>query len=68
MIELFYANTPNGRKISIMLEEINCPYKVTLVDIFNGKQFDPKFIDVILYFILVSSSMIDTFLPLGVGE
>ena len=43
MIELFYANTPNGRKISIMLEEINYPYKVTPVDISNGKQFDPKF-------------------------
>ena len=43
MIELFYANTPNGKKISIMLEEINFPYKVTPVDIFNGKQFDPKF-------------------------
>ncbi len=43
MIELFYANTPNGRKISIMLEEINFPYKITLVDIFNGEQFNPKF-------------------------
>jgi len=43
MIELFYANTPNGRKISIMLEEINFPYKVTLVDIFNGEQFNSKF-------------------------
>ena len=43
MIELFYADTPNGRKISIMLEEINHPYKVTPVDIFNEKQFDPKF-------------------------
>ena len=43
MIELFYASTPNGRKISIMLEEINYPYKVTSVDILNGKQFDPKF-------------------------
>ena len=28
MIELFYANTPNGRKISIMLEEIKFEYKV----------------------------------------
>jgi len=39
LIELFYANTPNGRKISIMLEEINYPYKVTPVDISNGEQF-----------------------------
>jgi len=31
MIELFYADTPNGKKISIMLEEIQYPYKVTLI-------------------------------------
>jgi len=43
VIELFYANTPNGKKISIMLEEINCPYKITLVDLLNGEQFDSKF-------------------------
>ena len=43
MIELFYANTPNGKKISIMLEEIKYPYKITPVDIFNGEQFDSKF-------------------------
>ena len=29
MIELFYASTPNGRKISIMLEEIKFDYKIT---------------------------------------
>ena len=33
MIELFTANTPNGKKISIMLEEIKYDYKVTLIDI-----------------------------------
>ena len=43
MIELFYASTPNGRKISIMLEEINFPYKITTVDLSNGGQFDKKF-------------------------
>ena len=43
MIELFYANTPNGRKISIMLEEIKLPYKVTLVKLKEGDQFNPKF-------------------------
>ena len=43
MIELFYADTPNGRKISIMLEEINFPYKVTQVDLSNGEQFNSKF-------------------------
>ena len=43
MIELFYADTPNGRKISIMLEEINLPYKITQVDLSNGEQFNSKF-------------------------
>ena len=32
MIELFTADTPNGKKISIMLEEIGYEYKVTKVD------------------------------------
>ena len=43
MIELFSADTPNGKKISIMLEEINFPYKVTKVDISKGEQFKPDF-------------------------
>ena len=43
MIELFTANTPNGKKISIMLEEIEWYYKVTLVDIFKDEQFKPEF-------------------------
>ena len=43
MIELFSADTPNGKKISIMLEEINFPYKVTKVNISEGEQFKPDF-------------------------
>ena len=43
MIELFTANTPNGKKISIMLEEIKYDYKVTLVDISKEDQFKPDF-------------------------
>ena len=43
VIELFYANTPNGRKISIMLEEIKYPYKITLVNLKDGEQFNTKF-------------------------
>ena len=43
MIELFTANTPNGKKITIMLEEINFEYKITKVNINKGEQFDPKF-------------------------
>ena len=43
MIELLTANTPNGKKISIMLEEIKLEYKVTKININKGAQFDPKF-------------------------
>ena len=43
MIELFAADTPNGKKISIMLEEIGYEYKVTLVDLNNGDQFKKEF-------------------------
>ena len=44
MIELFTADTPNGKKISIMLEEIRYDYKVTKVDISEDEQFKPEFI------------------------
>ena len=43
MIELFSADTPNGKKISIMLEEIKFDYKVTKVNIFKDEQFKPEF-------------------------
>ena len=43
MIELFSANTPNGKKISIMLEEIGYEYKVTKIDLDKGDQFEPNF-------------------------
>ena len=43
MIELFTSNTPNGKKISIMLEEIKYDYKVTLIDISKDDQFKPEF-------------------------
>ena len=43
MIELFSENTPNGKKISIMLEEIGYEYKVTKIDISNDEQFKPEF-------------------------
>jgi len=43
VIELFTSNTPNGKKISIMLEEIKYDYKVTLVDISKEDQFKPEF-------------------------
>ena len=43
MIELLTANTPNGKKISIMLEEINFKYEVTIININKDEQFKPKF-------------------------
>ena len=46
MIELFASDTPNGKKISIMLEEIEFPYKVTSIDLAKGDQFDPKFVEI----------------------
>ncbi len=46
MIELFSADTPNGKKISIMLEEIEFKYKVTKVNIYKDEQFKPEFIKI----------------------
>ena len=46
MIELFTADTPNGKKISIMLEEIGYDYKVTKVDLNDRDQFKPEFIKI----------------------
>ena len=43
MIELFSADTPNGKKIGIMLEEIGYEYKVTKVNIYKDEQFKPEF-------------------------
>jgi GST-like protein len=46
MIELLTAPTPNGWKISIMLEECGLPYKVRWVNIGKGEQFAPDFLAV----------------------
>ncbi len=43
MIELYTWGTPNGRKASIMLEEIELPYTVHPVNIGKQEQFDPAF-------------------------
>ncbi len=43
MIDLYSANTPNGKKIGIMLEEIKFEYKLIKVDINNGEQFKEEF-------------------------
>ena len=44
MIDLHYAPTPNGWKISIMLEELRLPYRVIPVNIRAGEQFRPEFL------------------------
>ena len=46
MIDLYYSPTPNGWKISIMLEECNFPYKVIPVNLGKGDQFKPDFLSV----------------------
>ena len=46
MIELLTANTPNGKKISIMLEEIKFKYQVTKINIYKDEQFKPEFIKI----------------------
>ena len=44
MIDLYYWPTPNGWKISIMLEECGLPYTTHLVNIGKGDQFQPEFL------------------------
>ena len=43
MIELFSSDTPNGKKISILLEEIGCDYKVKKMDLLKNDQFKSDF-------------------------
>ncbi|MBC2884771.1 glutathione S-transferase N-terminal domain-containing protein [Ochrobactrum sp. CM-21-5] len=45
-IELYYWPTPNGFKISIMLEELGIPYDVKYVNIGKGDQFNPDFLKI----------------------
>lgn len=44
MIELHTWDTPNGRKISVALEEMELPYRVNTVNITKNEQFDPAFL------------------------
>lgn len=46
MIDLYTWGTPNGRKVSIMLEECGLPYRVFPVDISKGEQFAPDFLGI----------------------
>ncbi|MBN9688459.1 MULTISPECIES: glutathione S-transferase family protein [unclassified Corallococcus] len=44
MIDLYTFKTPNGRKVSIALEELGLPYKTHSVDIMKGEQFKPEYL------------------------
>lgn len=44
MIDLYYWQTPNGKKITIALEELALPYKVIPINIGRGEQFAPEFL------------------------
>ena len=46
MIDLYTWTTPNGRKASIMLEEVGLPYTVRPVNIGRREQFDPAFVKI----------------------
>ena len=45
-IELYYWPTPNGWKVTIMLEELGVPYEVKYVNIGKGEQFEPSFLKI----------------------
>jgi len=45
-IQLYAFDTPNGRKISVALEEMGLPYEVHVVDIGQGEQFAPAFLKI----------------------
>ena len=46
MIDLYTWGTPNGRKVSIMLEEVGLPYRVHAVNIGAGEQFEASFLEI----------------------
>jgi GST-like protein len=44
MIDLYFWQTPNGRKVSIALEELALPYQIIPINIARGEQFKPEFL------------------------
>jgi GST-like protein len=46
VIDLYTWGTPNGRKISVMLEEVDLPYQVFPINITKGEQHDPDFLKI----------------------
>ena len=45
-IDLYYWPTPNGQKVSIFLEELELPYEVNWINIAEGDQFEPEFLEI----------------------
>ncbi len=46
MIDLYFWPTPNGYKVTILLEELGLPYKVIPINIGKGEQFTPEFLKI----------------------
>jgi GST-like protein len=46
MIDVYYAPTPNGHKITMFLEETGIPYRIEPVNIASGEQFEPEFLEI----------------------
>lgn len=46
MIDLYYWPTPNGKKVTIALEECGLPYNVVVCNIGKGDQFKPEFLEI----------------------
>lgn len=46
MIDLYYWTTPNGHKVTMLLEEAGIPYRIIPINITKGEQFDPEFLKI----------------------
>ncbi|MBU9810889.1 GSH-dependent disulfide bond oxidoreductase [Rahnella sp. C60] len=71
MIDLYYAPTPNGHKISLFLEESGLQYRLHRVDISAGEQFKPEFLAISpnnKIPAIVDSQPVDGGAPIGIFE
>jgi len=46
MIDLYHANTPNGQKLTLCLEELQLPYRLITVSLSKGEQYAPQFLEI----------------------
>ena len=71
MIDLYYAPTPNGHKMTLFLEEAGLPYRLHRIDISAGDQFKPEFLAISpnnKIPAIVDSLPVDNGAPIGVFE